>query len=546
MRKCALFVGLCGLAFSSPLAAQDEGRLQVGQLQGANYARLLRLDFGALAADKADKWFLRQNAPGTSLSNYFVYVVLNPESSSMQVCDVSRDYLDAARQPSGCAIPADPPSSVQIGKITVDADVKTVDILLRKPLHAGTHYIFSIRHSDQDKLEVSFSNTTSIITPDPTKIRSVLMVKSAVNLRAVPGQPVTVSRAVAEGPAPMAETYPATINRVEADGIVLVLQKELPSGKSNPLQLEAKGLTDNYATAVKIQGKVQGAPAVSKDISNAFVTTQLSAMAAVHSAPTFSGTGAIAPWHPASRMIWLPGKMVLDPAVNFDVGSANANSSNSVIIPSQFSRAFTPSAPSSEGYPIALETTFGPRAEFDTQWGGVNLLGEGRAEFYIRQFSHSVDVQKAVIAAGNPGIRDLLELPMNGYSIVPYVQVDAGGHLNSQSISNPTGHPAVDIPKYDISRLYLGIQVLAQLGRNNVSLDASYIDLFLTETVPYTTNEIVYSRSLSGFQPHSKLTYSYTFDDAKHFAGLISWEDGRSAPTFRYLNKVTAGLQVTY
>jgi len=546
MRKCGVFVGLCWVLFSSPLKAQDQGPLQVGQLQGADYARLLRLDFGALAADKADQWFLRQNAPGTSLSNYSVYVVLNPESSSMQVCEVSRDYLDASRPPSGCAILADPPSGDQIGQIRVDADAKTVDILLRKPLHADAHYILSIRRSDQDKLEVSFSNTTSIITPDATKIRSVLKVKSTVSLRAVQGQSVTVSRVVAKGPAPGAEIYPATVSQVETDGLVLVLQKELPSGKSNPLQLEVKGLTDNYGTAVKIQGKVQGAPAVSKDISNAFVTAQLSAIAAVHSAPTFSGTGAVAPWHPASRIIWLPGEIFLDPAVNFDVGSANAKSSNSVIIPSQFSRAFAPGVPSNEGYPIALNTTFGPRAEFDTQWGGVNLLGEGRAEFYIRQLSHSVDVQKAVIAAGNPAIRDLLELPMNGYSIVPYVQFDAGGHLNSQSISNPTGHPPVDIPTYDISRLYLGIQVLAQLGRNNLNLDASYVDLFLTETVPYTLNKVVYSRRLSGFQPHSKLTYSYTFDDAKHFAGSISWEDGRSAPTFQYLNKVTVGLQVTY
>lgn len=335
----------------------------------------------------------------------------------------------------------------------------------------------------------------------------------------------------------------ATVQDVDIvdDGIDLVLQKELPSGKSNPLQLEINGLTDNYGTAVKVQGKVQGPAAVSKNMSNAFVTTQLSAIAAVHSSPAFSGTGAVAPWHPATRIIWLPGKIFLDPSVNFDVGSATAKSSNSVIVPSQFSRAFY-----TAGSPVAVNTTFGPRAEFDTQYGGVNFLGEGRAEVYLRYLSHSVDVQNAVIAAGNPAVRDLLDLPTNGYSIFPYFQVDAGGHVNSQAISNAGGHPAADIPTYNISRMYLGIQLLAQLGRNNLSIDGSYVDLFSDETVPYTSNKILFARKISGFQPHAKMTYSYSFDDAKHFAGSISWEDGRSAPTFQYLNKVTVGLQVTY
>jgi hypothetical protein len=201
----------------------------------------------------------------------------------------------------------------------------------------------------------------------------------------------------------------------------------------------------------------------------------------------------------------------------------------------------------STGNPIAANTTFGPRAEFDTLYGGVNLLAEGRFELYLRPLSQSVDVQKAVSSAGNPAIRDLLDLPANGYSVFPYVQFDGGGHLNSQSISNPKGDPATDIPTYDIARVYLGVHGTAQvLQRNNLTLDASYVDLFSTETVPYTVNKVVFARRLSGFQPHTKLTYSFTFDEAKHFAGSIAWENGRSAPSFQYLNKVTVGLQVTY
>jgi hypothetical protein len=544
---------------------QDQGSIQVSQLQGPAYARLLNLDFGKLAADKSAHWFLQQNAAGQSLSNYSVYVVLNPDSSSMQLCDVSHDYIDAERSSSTCVIPPDPPSADQISKVNVDQFVKVATLQLIKPLHAGAHYIFTIRDSSSEKLDIPFSNSVSIITPDQSHLRSVLKVKSAVNLRTSEGQSVTVSRSVAKGPSIGAETYPATVRHVNdtTDGVELVLQKELPSGKANPLQLEVKGLTDNYGSAVKIQTKIQGAPgapsvpaspgasSASTNISNAFVTTQLSAIAAVHSSPTFSGTGAIAPWHPPTRIIWLPGGIFLDPAVTFDVGSANAKSTNSVIIPSQFSHSFIWGLPTAgdqtTGNPIAANTTFGPRAEFDTLYGGVNLLGEGRLELYLRQLSQSVDVQKAVISAGNPAIKDLLELPGNGYSVFPYVQFDAGGHLNSQSISNPQGDPPTDIPTYNIARVYLGIHGTAQvLQRNNFTIDASYVDLFSTETVPYTVNKVVFARSLSGFQPHAKLTYSFTFDEAKHFAGSIAWENGRSAPTFQYLNKVTVGLQVTY
>jgi hypothetical protein len=450
------------------------------------------------------------------------------------------------------------PSTPAPGPLAIDSFGKMVTVPLLKPLHGGAHYILSIRSNDES-LEVPFTNTTSLIVPDSAKVRTILKVKSAINLKAAVGQSVTVSRSVAKGSTTTSENYSAIISQIDNDGLVLVLRKELPSGKAAPLQLAVSGLTDNYGEAVKVQSKVQGAPSAPTNVSSAFVTTQISAIAAVHSSPTFSGTGAIAPWHPAVRMIWLPAGIFFDPAVTFDVGTSNAKASNSVIVPSQFSRAFIFGLPSnaqnidpttlvhlSPAHPIGVNTTFGPRAEFDTLHGGINLLGEFRAELYLSQLTQSVDVHKAVIAQGNPAIRDLLELPANGYSIAPYLQIDAGGHLTSQNISNPSGHPPASIPTYNISRIYLGIHGSAQRGRNTVSVDGSYVDLLLGETVPVTVNKIVFAKTVSSFQPHTKLSYSLYLDDAKHFAGSISWEDGRTAPSFQYLNKVTAGLQVTF
>jgi hypothetical protein len=528
---------------------QDQGSLQISQLQGPAYARLLNLDFEKLTPEKAGHWFLQPDAPGRMLSNYSVYIVLNPDSSAMGLCDVSHDYIDPARSSSNCAIPENPWTN-RIGKIDIDEFGETATVPLIKPLHVGVHYILTIRDSDAKALDIPFFNSVSIITPDQSRLRSVLKVKSAVNLRTSEGQSVTVSRSVAKGGSMGAEAYPAAVQRINeiTDGVEVVLQKELPSGKLNPLQLEVIGLTDNYGSPVKIQAKL---PSATTNMTNAFVTSQLSVTAAVHSSPSFSGTGAIAPWHPSPRIIWLPGGIFLDPAVNFDVASANIKSTNSVIIPSQFSRSIIWGLPAaadqSTGSPIAANTTFGPRAEFDTLYGGVNFLGEGRFELYLHHLSQSVDMQKAVISAGNPAIRDLLDLPRNGYSIFPYIQFDGGGHLNSQSISNGEGVPPTEIPTYDIARVYLGLHGSVQiLQRNNLILDASYVDLLLTETVPYTQNNVVFARRVSGFQPHAKVNYSFTFDEARHFAGSIAWENGRSAPSFQYLNKVTVGLQVTY
>jgi hypothetical protein len=150
-----------------------------------------------------------------------------------------------------------------------------------------------------------------------------------------------------------------------------------------------------------------------------------------------------------------------------------------------------------------------------------------------------------VVAAGNPAIRDQLQLPNLGFSIAPYLQYDGGGHVTSQSIAN-TKTPAVVIPTYNISRLYLGLYGSTTLGRTSLTFDGSWVDLFVPETVPYTSNKVVYSKTISGFQPHAKGTFDFAIDQTKHYLLSICWEDGRSAPSFAYVNKATAGLKIVY
>jgi hypothetical protein len=364
--------------------------------------------------------------------------------------------------------------------------------------------------------------------------------------------------------------------------VIVRLTGSLPVDQTGALQLTSQGLADNYQNDVHAAGKVT--PALENtasstagqppSITSAMITTQFSATAAVHSTPTISATGALAPWNQAIHMKDVSrGRAVyLDPVVNFDVGTNNSKSANSVILPSPLSHDFTlkgnqradlamrnncmpgslkhcdDSALSEEKSVTysSLNTSFGPREEFDTLYGGTNLLGELRLDLYPSFWYHTAASQKAALAAGNPAIRDLLQMPDGGWSIAPYLQYDGGGHVTAQTITNSGKNPAAVIPNYDISRLFLGLVFAGTYKSSSVNIDGSWFDLFTQETVPTIISKVTYAKTFAGWQPHFKGTYSFSLDRTKHYLLSFSWEDGRSAPSFGYGNKATGGLQVVY
>jgi hypothetical protein len=592
MRICwAAYCGLCVLFISAPVPAQQKADVQVSQLQGtgnnfADTACSLILNFPPPQSGngKIYAWVMEPGGDGARLENYSLYVVTDSSVLKPAVCDETREYINAGKASAGCSRPEpeDPNRpvcpSVSGRALTQDQFATTITVPLVKPLHSDLHYVLTIQSSKNKTIEVPFNNATSILFADVGRESRQVKVTSTMTLNATVHQAITVVNQktgapsqTAKGSVAKPDTYSATVERIDADGVVLNLERKLPAA-STPLQLEIDGFTDWYNTKVPVKGKLS--PTVcstgSSSVSCAFMTVQLSATAAVHSVPTFSTTGAIAPWHPAARALWLPNLIQFDPVVNFDIGSLNAKTSNSVIVPSQFSRSFVfglPQKPKGDATAgksnstqneellplgtkarliVGANATFGYRAEFDMQYGGVNQLGEGRGELYFPQLYRSADVQKAVVAAGNPAIRDQLQLPNLGYSIAPYVQYDGGGHVNSQTIANPKGSPTLMISTYDISRLYTGLYGSATVGRTSWTFDGSWVHFFVSETVPYTVNKVVYSKAISGFQPHAKGTFDFAIDATRHFLLSLSWEDGRSAPSFAYVNKATAGLKVVY
>jgi hypothetical protein len=519
---------------------------------------------------------------------YSVYVIYAPSSESAIACDGSAFYLDASRasrddsrrQQICAATRSSLPPITRISSPTCSAErritaaFKSIVLPLLTPLSSNRHYVITVQLGApvSKTVELAVTPAASIITPDPTRIADEIKVLSTVTLNAPSGSSVMVTRSTSQDGTPATQTFAGRVIDVLPDGIVIHLSTSLPGGKSSKVSVS---LPDMYGTAVKAEGTVQRA-AAPKNASDAFISTKSTFEAAVHQKPVFTLSGAVAPLHPSGNAVYCAAwifncgffargvsaqrPLRLDPSVTYDVGFNSTQSANSITVPSMFSlpiyvgtgKADLNAAGPADPVPVppsglsVVNFSFGPRAEFDRTWQRVNMLGEVRGEFYFLKFTQTQDVKKATIAQGNPAIRDLLELPNRGFSVAPYVQWDGGGHVTNETVTNNKTHVSVLVPTHAINRLYGGIYGNAQLGIISFMLDTSFVNLFSHETIGYTTSTDALLRHLNGLHPHTKFTTVVSIDPAKHYGLTLTYENGRSAPNFAYLNKFDAGVQIVY
>lgn len=538
MLHIAGFVGLCVLMANATGVAQTPKTTSISVIPYQGDERHLWLLLSAVGTPAPPGWFTDSSSPGRIIQNYKIYEVTNANSSLSSLKDVSPEQLALTGK-----------VQMRLGNMAT--------LPLKQPLHSDRTYLVEAKDATGNLLDASITAMPTLASSDAKHLRNALFVNANVPLKeSYPPNSVTVTYNPGQGKPTL---YPARVlGARQSLGLEIWLDEPLPAGASNSLQLTVDGITDFYGVAVPISGPIASAPSAPTDATKDFISIQLSAIAAVHSAPTFSATGVLAPLHIAKNAVVWPGQIHVDPSVIFDTGSASAQTANAVTLPSQFIRPFLLGLPKPPTNLIELNSRKpsnitvlnamgGLRAEFDTQYGGTNLMGEGRAEFYFSKLYFTADAHTASVAAANPSIRSTLNLPTNGWSITPYLQYDGGGHVTAQSIANTSaGLPNVNIPAYSISRIYFGSQATIQLGISSVTFDGSWVELFDPETGPFTASNVVSPRTVSGLQPHAKGTYNISLDQENHFSGSIAWENGRSAPSFEYLNKVTVGLQVIY
>jgi len=546
-RRTNFILGIVVLVVSSAGAQQTS--LQIFQNQEIGHDKVLQVK---VKTGKNDEWFTPGNPSAANLCNYNLYEVQHPDDPRMKIEDLTSTYF--AYPPGGCG--ASPVSLPAVGDWE-----QQFQLSLLAPLKFGVRYLLTIRNPadlnpDNNLLVTVFTGSASLLL-EPQRGKNVeLMVSSTVWLKAAKGDAV-IFKNKSDTPGKSDTDLNGVVQLLTTRGVFVTLTGPLPVDQAGALQLTSQGLTDNYGNDIHAAGKVT--PALENtasstagqppSITSAMVTSQFSATAAVHSTPTFSATGALAPWNQAIHMkdVSRGNAVYFDPVVNFDVGTNNSKSANSVILPSPFTHKGKDQADLTKSVTYSsLNSSFGPREEFDTLYGGTNLLGEVRLDLYPSFWYHPAAAQKAALAAGNPAIRDLLQMPDGGWSIVPYLQYDGGGHVTAQTISNTGKNPSAIIPTYDISRLYLGLVFAGTYKSNSVNIDGSWFDLFTQETVPTIVSKVTYAKTFAGWQPHFKGTYSFSLDRTKHYLLSFSWEDGRSAPSFGYGNKATGGVQVVY
>ncbi len=472
------------------------------------------------------------------------YKIFSIESSYMlngagqlltQSQDLTTELINDAKSPVG---------SSGMGSITV---------FLKKPLTGKTKYVVFAVLDDKSTVSTTIEPKAQIQVFDMRTANHELKMVSPIYLGLKTGDTVNLQRSRAfvdtqNGSAVLKPvSYVGSVSFVENDGVFVKLKKNLPAGETS--SISASGLT------TPAEGKIDlsGAP---KNESDAYILAKASAVAAVHQAPVFALSGTVAPLHPAANARYV-GAVRIDPSVTFDVGLRSTKTANSIVVPAFLSNVFlaglsdkNPKNGDFRDVPVANPTgvllAYGPRYETDRTFKRVNILGEIRTEIYFSQLSKSVDAIKAKASAKSPKYRDFLQGPIGGFQITPYIQVDAGAHVNNETVTNSKVHQSEIVPEHSIARFYGGLSSKFQYWRFQVAIDASAVDMLTHEHIGYTTTTGVAIRNLTGVHPHSKSDFSYFIDQAHHYGLSLTWENGRLAPNFEYLNTVNAGIKMIY
>jgi hypothetical protein len=495
--------------------------------------RELQIQVTGMPDQQFENFFAR--GAGHTVDPYKIYIIDHPDEPEINAKDATSTYI-------------------QSGQVT-QAGFGLVQVPLKRPLSAGSSYLIVVNGiGTKNRLIAKLEPKGTIITTAPTLVAERVKVTAPIALVNKPGDTVVVERKRAMAPhgqvAVSPEQITARITRKDSDGLVLDLGKHLPAGTNT---LSTTGLKDTFGTAVPSQGKIEVSSAPTTE-SDAYVLAKFAASAAVHQAPIFTFVGNIAPLHPPSRSVFW-GPVRVDPSTSIDVGLRSTKSANAVIVPAPFSFVHVFGLPKTlptdqvqftKVNPYAMQFSFGPRQETDRDFKRLNSLGEFRWELYLHQLSHNMAALKAKLSAQQPQYRDFLELPVRGYIFTPYFQLDTGAHVNDETVANSKTKQSVLVPSHYIVRTYFGVKGTLEFWRSSIDVDGSYLDAIDEETIGYTTSTQALLRRVKGWQPHSKVGFNLFLDQPKHAAFNITFENGRTAPNFEYLNKVDVGFKVIY
>jgi hypothetical protein len=374
---------------------------------------------------------------------------------------------------------------------------------------------------------------------------------------------------------PMKAVYAAQEKSKKPD---FLLPLRISDGKQYQVRFKS-GLRDVLGDPVSADGSFK-LPEVPKNDDDAKISGKLNTVAAVHQTAVLELSGKFAPLHRyydrENRTIYL------DPSVTVDVGLHSTKAANSVIFSGLFRDIITrctgsgdkdcqpqPKCVKSADADATLGTyqswtrtpafclsevrfAFGPRFETDRDFQRINTLGEARFDLDFWRLIGAIGDKRAMIlgdlknSAKYRAKADLLEGPDFGFSFLPYVEFDAGGHVNQETVTNSKAKTSLEVPRHGIFRVYAGGVAKFEYKRASLKLDFAMIEMATEEEIGVVTSTGVALRRVTGIQPHSLASLDFGMDPARHYVLSFSYENGRAAPNFEYLSKFASGIKVIY
>lgn len=357
-----------------------------------------------------------------------------------------------------------------------------------------------------------------------------------------------------------------------ANDFPIILTKKLAEATAYTLVIR-NGISDGSGTNLPAKGtiKIPGLPAPPDAPS---IDLKLSTLAAVHQKPQFDLVANLS--RPNRYML---GLWYWEPKLTADLGLGQTKSKNAIIIDLPFRKyifnqkltfvsensisdvvgeqgewAKIPTYLGWKRTPWhrlgSIKFSGGPKFESDRRFGRINALGSARFDLRFQRWLATIRDKRNLLNNDlEEGMADRIPID-SGFNLVPYVSIDAGGRVNSEVVENTKRNAREVIQQFGIVRGNIGLSSLIQWRLFSFPMTLTLTEdgfyLFKRETVGLVTDTGIGFRRLKGWHNRSTASWDIFLDPAKRLSFNFSYENGRSAPNFEYLNKVSTGFRVIY
>jgi hypothetical protein len=203
----------------------------------------------------------------------------------------------------------------------------------------------------------------------------------------------------------------------------------------------------------------------------------------------------------------------------------------------------------------SIDLRIGPKFEMDRTFGRINALGAVRLDLNFDRWQHSISNRRSYLEidleknAEYRGTQKDVYISW-GYSITPRFGLEFGRKLTGEVLKTSSGNIRRVIEPFPIFRSYVGVTSIFEWTHlfrpMRLTISQDLFHLGYRETIGAVKGNELDLRTVRGFHPYGKVTLDIAFDPARHYNFTISYENGRAAPNFEYLNTVKPGIRILY